>query len=193
MLFDFAIFINQFDGAISESEGCEVTGAFTKRHPVMISGIIFELKPFSSLSGVHVPFIDDIVIADANSKNRYLVSSLKEHQETEIHISSCFCWAWRPLILNLINEFKLCLKIMKHLINLHSIKLSMTILTIMNNLVLMNHKDQYLYVDFFVELWSHLLHTPFLITQSYDALWHFRQISSDFLRSLFTPTFIPDF
>lgn len=92
MLLDFAIFIDELDGAIGESDGCNIAGTSAEGHPIVIDGVGVEIKPFTGLSGVDIPFIDDIIITDAEWGERYLVSSLKEHQLTEVHMSSCLLW-----------------------------------------------------------------------------------------------------
>ena len=104
VLLDLAVLIDEFDGAICESDSCDLTGTSAEGHPVVIDGVGVEVEPFARLSGVDIPFIDDIVIADAEWEARYLVSSLKEHQLTDVHMSSCLAWDWRGLILNLIKD-----------------------------------------------------------------------------------------
>lgn len=65
MLFYFAIFIDEFDGAICKPDGDEVAGTFAEGHPVVVDGIRVEIEPFAGLSGVDIPFIDHIVVTDA--------------------------------------------------------------------------------------------------------------------------------
>jgi len=64
MFFDFPVFIDKFDSAICKSYSNNVTSSLGERHPVVIDGIRVQIKPFSGLSSVDVPFIDDIVVSD---------------------------------------------------------------------------------------------------------------------------------
>lgn len=65
VLFYFAIFIDEFDGAICKPDGDDVAGTLAEGHPVMVDGIGVEIEPFAGLSCVDVPFVDDIVVSDA--------------------------------------------------------------------------------------------------------------------------------
>jgi hypothetical protein len=64
MLIQFAIFIDEFETSICKSYGTELTGALTIWYPIMIDCIGVKFHPFSSLTGIGVPFIDDIIISD---------------------------------------------------------------------------------------------------------------------------------
>ena len=101
MSLNFAIFVDKFDAAVSKSNGYQVAGTLAEGDPVVIDGVGVEIEPFSGCGGVDVPLVDDIVVTDAGWGGVYLVSSLKEHQETEVHISSCLVCACKGLILNL--------------------------------------------------------------------------------------------
>lgn len=39
VLLDLAVFIDEFDGAIGESNSCDVTGTSAEGHPIVIDGI----------------------------------------------------------------------------------------------------------------------------------------------------------
>ena len=83
----FSVLIDEFDGSVGEPHGKQLAGSLAERHPVVIYCIAVELEPFGGLVRVDVPPIDDVVVADAEWGWQYLVSSLKEHHETEVHMS----------------------------------------------------------------------------------------------------------
>lgn len=100
VLVHLAVLIDELDRAIGESHGEQVAGALAEGHPVVVDRKAIKLEPLGGLVGVDVPSIDDIVVADAEWNQQYLVNSLKEHHETEVHMSSCFAWPCRLRILN---------------------------------------------------------------------------------------------
>ena len=102
MTFYFAIFVDEFDGTICKPDCCHIAGSFGERHPIVFDGVGVEFQPFGGSARVDIPFVDDVVLSDADYGECYLVTSLKEHHETEVHISSCLVCPPRPLILNLI-------------------------------------------------------------------------------------------
>lgn len=68
MLFYFAVFIDEFDGTISKANCEDIAGAFGEGHPIVVNGVGVKIQPFGSLCSVDVPFIDDIVISDAEQR-----------------------------------------------------------------------------------------------------------------------------
>ena len=64
VLVDLAILIDQLDGAICESDCEEVAGALAEGHPVMIDCVAVQFQPLGGLASVHVPSVDDIIVAD---------------------------------------------------------------------------------------------------------------------------------
>jgi hypothetical protein len=62
---DFAVFVNEFNGAISKSDCEGFTDALGEGHPIMVDGVGVEFKPLAALSGGGVPPIDDVIVADA--------------------------------------------------------------------------------------------------------------------------------
>ena len=89
VLLDFAVFIDKFDGAIAKTHSHNVTGAPAEWHPIMVNSVGVKFHPLGGLTGVGIPLVDDVVVADAGWGWKYLVSSLKEHQDTDVHMSSC--------------------------------------------------------------------------------------------------------
>lgn len=63
MLVDFAILIDQLDGAICESDCEKVTGTFAEGHPVMIDCVSVQFQPFCGLPRVYIPSVDHIIIS----------------------------------------------------------------------------------------------------------------------------------
>lgn len=61
---EFAIFIIEFNAAISESDGDEITDSLGEWDPVVIPCIGVQLHELGALVGVHIPFIDDIIFAE---------------------------------------------------------------------------------------------------------------------------------
>ncbi len=75
MLIQFAIFINKFETSISKSNCSKLTWSFTIWNPIMIDCVGIKLHPFGSLTGISVPFINNIIIADTKIiKDGYLVN-----------------------------------------------------------------------------------------------------------------------
>ena len=54
------------EGAIGKANGKDITGAFGGGDPVMIGGKGVELDQFVGLRGGGVPFVDDVVVSDAD-------------------------------------------------------------------------------------------------------------------------------
>lgn len=100
MLVDLAVLIDELDRAIGEPHGQQVAGALAEGHPVVVDRKAVELQPLGGLVGVDAPSIDHIVVANAECNQQYLVNSLKEHHETDVHMSSCLAWPCTLRILN---------------------------------------------------------------------------------------------
>ena len=103
VFFKFARFVVEFETSISIADSNKFTHAFGRGNPIMIDCEAVKIHPFGGLVSIGIPFIHEIIFADTTDMERcYLVSSLKEHQEVEVQISSCLFWTSRGLILNLI-------------------------------------------------------------------------------------------
>ena len=89
VLLDFAVFIDKFDGAVTKTNRRNIAGAPAEGHPIVVDCVGVEFHPLGGLAGVGIPLVDDVVVTDAEWGRKYLVSSLKEHQDTDVHMSSC--------------------------------------------------------------------------------------------------------
>ena len=74
MLLNFAVFIDESDRSVCESDGEKVAAASCKGDPFVIDCIGVEIHPFGGCSGVGVPLEDGVVIGDATLLEVYLVS-----------------------------------------------------------------------------------------------------------------------
>jgi hypothetical protein len=88
VLFDLSIFVYEFDSAVCKSNCEGLANALGEGHPVVVDGVGVEFKPLGALACGGVPSINKVVVTYTVCNKRYLVSSLKEHHDTEVQISS---------------------------------------------------------------------------------------------------------
>lgn len=65
MLLEFTIFIEKFKTAINITNSKKFAWPFNMRDPIMVNGEGIEFHEFRGLIGIDVPFIHDIIVADA--------------------------------------------------------------------------------------------------------------------------------